>query len=261
MNERLRGTRADAAPDRQTGRLLDEWLQNEAPKHEPPLLVPIALARIALTRRRPAWLIRDWWLWRSGRGERGFQRMNPAVRLIVVTALVASGVGLFMVAGGSDPGTHPAGQPAALDPSEVIAAVSGTTGGFTDTSADPLVFGDTAIEMRNVRLEGPLTLSDPRLSGHFWSVHNVDQFFDDLGEAGVGTVGIDNDEGSWTGTFRGFEMPGVQDGYAWYYNLLLTGSGAYDGLSAMLQFDPQEAFWAIEGIIFPGELPEYPDMD
>jgi hypothetical protein len=43
-------------------RLLSEFLAEEAPPHEPPILLPAVLARTALTRRRPAWRIPSWWL-------------------------------------------------------------------------------------------------------------------------------------------------------------------------------------------------------
>ena len=51
MNERSSRPRPNAAPDQQTGRLLEEWLRDEAPTHGPPVLVPTVRARVALSPR------------------------------------------------------------------------------------------------------------------------------------------------------------------------------------------------------------------
>ena len=44
-----------------------------------------------------------------------------------------------------------------------------------------------------------------------------------------------------------------------HWHMELTGTGAYDGLSALLEavglYGPQE----VQGIILPGALPEYPE--
>lgn len=47
MSKRSAEPGPDVGREQRTGRLLDEWLRDEAPAHEPPLLVPTVRARIA----------------------------------------------------------------------------------------------------------------------------------------------------------------------------------------------------------------------
>jgi hypothetical protein len=96
-------------------------------------------------------------------------------------------------------------------------------------------------------------MSDARLSGDVTATDNADRFCD--GECGPdtlqadilwGTIEIANDGGTWVGTSVGSNQT--------YY--LLTGTGAYGGLSALL-FETESAegdvTWA--GVIVPGSLP------
>jgi hypothetical protein len=67
MTRDTRGT-TGSGPEPDLDRLLADWMADQVPAHEPPVLLPATLARTALTRRRPGWLVRDRWLWlRSGR--------------------------------------------------------------------------------------------------------------------------------------------------------------------------------------------------
>ena len=52
----------NGAPFPDTDGILADFFAEEAPPHEPPVLLPALLARTALTRRRPAWRIPSWWL-------------------------------------------------------------------------------------------------------------------------------------------------------------------------------------------------------
>lgn len=256
MNERSATPHPDAAHAQQTGRLLAEWLRDEAPAHEPPVLVPTVRARVALTRRRPGWLIRDWWLWRPARGRKGFRGMNPATQLIAVTVLALSGTGLLLVA--AEPGQAPPIEPGAPSPSEVVTAVTGTTYGVAETGiGERTQRDDGTSEVHGLRLEGPWTLSDPRLSGEVWSVHDYLDYNGSSSGARLtsATVGIDNDGGSWTGTIRGYEPPGVDD---WHAFIELTGSGGYEGLSATLMMLDQGGHWDVQGMIYPGDPLPFP---
>ena len=175
MNERSTEPRPDPARDQQTGRLLDEWLRDEAPTHEPPVLMPTVRARIALTRRRPALLIRDWWRWRPGRNDRRFLRMNTATQLAAVAVLALSGLGLYMVADGG-PTTDPA-PPAAvttLDPEEVIAKVTGSMTG--SPGPDTVEIGQYAFEHRGMTATGLVIADDPRFDGQVEMAFEWDDF-------------------------------------------------------------------------------------
>jgi hypothetical protein len=259
MNERSAKPRPDAAQAQQTGRLLEEWLQDEAPAHEPPVLVPTVRARVALTRRRPGWLVRDWWLWQPERSRKGFRGMNPLTQFIAVAVLALSGAGMLFVA--TETGQGPTVQPGAQSPSEVVAAVTGTTTGFDATAAEQATKReDGTIEAHGLRLGGTLELSDPRLSGEVWSVHDYRDFNGYSSGARVtsATMGIDNDGGSWAGTIRGYEVPGNDD---WHAVIDLTGSGGYEGLSAMLMMLDQGSYWDIQGMVYPGEPLPYPEAE
>ena len=107
-------------------------------------------------------------------------------------------------------------------------------------------------------------LSDPRLSGTMTTTWNWDDFTAG-GDTSVawGDITIDNEGGSWSGTFTGVEYPtGLMDTHAW-----LVGSGAYVGLGAFLclqcaSHGPALPFshdathsWATSGLLFRGEVP------
>ena len=84
---------------------------------------------------------------------------------------------------------------------------------------------------------------------------------DDLRDVAVFTAPhrIDNEAGSWSGTGTGVihAGPGVSDEDALdFYTVLLTGEGAYQGLSAFLIADfAPEVGADIKGAVFPGEAP------
>ena len=62
---------------------------------------------------------------------------------------------------------------------------------------------------------------------------------------------ITNEAGSWTGSTVGVIRP--EDGIAWRTWDQFTGSGAYEGLSVMLDKESNGEF---EGVIVPGPLPD-----
>ena len=108
-------------------------------------------------------------------------------------------------------------------------------------------------------------LSDPRLSGTMTTVWNWDDF-DAVADSAVawGAITIENELGSWSGTFTGVEYPtGLMDTHGW-----LVGEGAYDGLSAFLclqcpshgpalPFDGDATHdWGTSGMLFRGLPPE-----
>ena len=87
--------------DLDTDRILADFLAEEAPPHEPPVLLPALLARTALTRRRPAWRIPSWWLpanlaWRPGTPGRSFT-MFSAIRVVAAVVILAIVSGTFFV--------------------------------------------------------------------------------------------------------------------------------------------------------------------
>ena len=106
-----------------------------------------------------------------------------------------------------------------------------------------------------------IEMDDPRLSGDLWTVLNRDfigdrQYGGD-GAVGTGAVELVNEDGSWVGTMRGYVSMDPRT-HHWHYEL--TGTGAHDGFSALLYARrPETGVWDVEGFVFPGALPAYPD--
>jgi hypothetical protein len=93
---------AGIAPD--SDRLLADWFAEEAPVHEPPVLLPATLARIAMTRRKPGWRVRDRWLWPPVGRPGGFWR-NHRMTTILTALVLASGASLLFLASVDRDGT------------------------------------------------------------------------------------------------------------------------------------------------------------
>jgi hypothetical protein len=187
--------------------------------------------------------------------------MFSIVRVAAVAAVLAVGGSLLLVAGPARPPADPAVvstvETDALDP-EDYAGFGGTwtLGGY---EAGTLEETDWGCRFRGERWSSPLEVSDPRISGTWHMILNYDTFTDGA-SYGVRSVSntIVNDDGSWTGTGTGFQDPTTE---GLHYQVLLTGQGAHEGLSALifLSQDSYSMTFDVDGVIFPGELPEYPD--
>ena len=77
-------------------------------------------------------------------------------------------------------------------------------------------------------------------------------------EVSTGIYDFANEDGRWVGTYHAFVEPtmGIDRD-----TVILTGEGAYDGLSAYLLIDWSSLPAEFIGAIFPGEMPPYPDQD
>ncbi len=113
------------------------------------------------------------------------------------------------------------------------------------------------------------TLGDPRLEMSDYQTLTNAVYFETL-ENGAALAGISRGSsdaaGGWSGRIRGYADPG--DEYMSGFRALteLSGNGAYEGLSAVLFSTPQPATemtfflsWSVEGMLFEGELPPYPE--
>lgn len=105
--------------------------------------------------------------------------------------------------------------------------------------------------------QGRITeMSDPRLNGMFRMV--LDEVtYSNAGDIITASIRIDNDEGSWIGTERGYRDPSS----GWHSQALVSGSGAYEGLSALLFVVDNLSRLGedMHGFIFPGAMPEAPE--
>jgi hypothetical protein len=96
-----------------------------------------------------------------------------------------------------------------------------------------------------------VTSSDPRLGGVLTYVENKDVYQGDIG-VGASRAEIRSDHGAWVGTgTEYFTDTGLE-------TLILTGEGAYSGLTAYLNLDWGTIGRPFTGIIFPGAMPEPP---
>ena len=101
---------------------------------------------------------------------------------------------------------------------------------------------------------------DPRLNGVAYGLFNVDKigpkYEHHQGETFTGTLELVSAEGSWLGSLRGYSTmnPATR-----HWNIELTGTGGYEGLSALLVGVGPYGSAEIQGLVFPGALPQYPD--
>jgi hypothetical protein len=101
------------------------------------------------------------------------------------------------------------------------------------------------------------TMSDARLTGAVKVIDNADRFAAGpdqfLGDVLWGTVAIENDQGTWTGTLTGTSDLSADGAGVTYIELV--GAGGYEGLSAVLfeREEPTTLEW--NGVIFSGKLP------
>ena len=149
-----------------------------------------------------------------------------------------------------------------VDPEETTSAM--TTAEFTSTTLD---LGDLRLEMPAYEL-----LLNNRYVGNE---------FEDNSSTFVGrSRGWSEDGGAWRGLVRGFSDPGAEWQTGRHMVTELTGSGAYEGLSALLfntpvpgdpaaepadendlsaEWDEFLDSWSVEGMLFVGALPQYPE--
>ena len=98
---------------------------------------------------------------------------------------------------------------------------------------------------------------DDRLDGTGSARYNSSKYPFPL-EVQAGIYDFANDDGRWVGTVTAFVEPtmGID-----HDTVILSGAGAYEGLSAYLLIDWSSLPAEFIGAIFPGEMPPYPDQD
>ncbi len=121
-------------------------------------------------------------------------------------------------------------------------------------------------------------MSDPRLAGTYTVYTASDEYVYpgvDIEEPlwlEVDVTRIETDEGAWQGTGGDVNVPGAAEWYSTRGTTVLTGEGAYEGLTAVweekLVEDECYCFvsmtglepcrWDVRGVIFEGEMPPLP---
>lgn len=177
------------------------------------------------------------------------QTMFSPAKAIIAGALVFAIGGALLIAQpfeqqGSDlPGAE------AFEDYAPAAAIDGQIFWKGDCGTTPQTFdvGD-AIHTRDFAYCAQTLVNDERLNGET----RMDGAWDDWPDgAGVvrGTFSITNDEGTWEGPLAGVSRNATQDD--WDAILLLTGTGAYDGLSATLFFGSSAT---VQGTLYDSRL-------
>jgi hypothetical protein len=173
--------------------------------------------------------------------------MFARVALVTFSLVVISTVGVAAQPSDEIPAMQVSGVVVFADTDPVEPPTSITVGG-----AATKVLGASAVRQ--------LTMDDERLSGSQRAVWNKIEYGMD-GSSVAGRLLIENDDGSWQGTYQGVIFPHAPD--AERYQAVLVGEGEYEGLSAVLYYDPTDTddTLAVDGLIFMGEFPDYPALD
>ena len=132
----------------------------------------------------------------------------------------------------------------------------------TDDSDEDWSVEDTVGHARGFKVTEVYEWSDPRLPADKVTTINMDMYAIGQSRETVFTAAtiLEGPDGYWTGSGTGFLDPdGVYRGAE-----VLSGHGAYDGLSAIITFtDLDEAMPGTgdgaEGFIFEGEMPPMPE--
>jgi hypothetical protein len=296
MNQRLHTPPGASDPQDATNQALVSWLRERAPTATPPTLMAGVRSRVPATQRRRRWQIRDWWSWRSGRGDGPSYLVAAATGALSIAVLSVTGVGVLMVANISDPDPllgGPAGQAettaaaataatveAPEEPATVVVpATSGVPSVDTTTpeaqvtkvvgailevptivdKGERRVPRSGVVDVFGLQTEAAVEfVDDSRLSGTQQLVLN-ERRYDGGGSVATGTLAIDNEAGSWAGTLVGATPPGRGGSIM---QAELVGSGDYTGLSATIRYD-LGLNWGdpamILGIVYPGSALEDPE--
>jgi hypothetical protein len=116
--------------------------------------------------------------------------------------------------------------------------------------------GDMTVErQRGYTWAGTITATDPRFSGTHYYSWDGDTYTlasgDDGPQVAADGLRIENDEGAWQGSGTSATLP---DGTSAYSPLVLTGEGAFEGLTAILVGIEDSCFFDFRGIVM-----EFPD--
>jgi hypothetical protein len=139
----------------------------------------------------------------------------------------------------------------------VLAAVSvtGTSALVGQTAPGTATVEDGVAHQRDAVLITTETSSDARVAGRGTITLNVDAFTGPDGVMGssqirYGTMRIENEAGSWEGSFAGRFSNGRFIQTYW-----LRGHDAYAGLTYVVSAGGNGPLWASEGLIYPGSPP------
>ncbi len=157
------------------------------------------------------------------------------------------------------PSATGSGESAAVVPGEftICAPINAELRSGTDEQVVvPHPDGDMTVErQRGYTWSGTHTATDPRFSGTHYYSWDADTYTLASGDEGpqvdASGLRIENAEGAWQGEARGATLP---DGTVANGPVVLTGEGAYEGLTAVLLWTDDPCFINFKGIVM-----EFPD--
>jgi hypothetical protein len=255
--------------DREAAEVVRSWMKEEIQLDDAG--IHRVLARLPDTpQRRHRWLWPfDWRPFGPGAARRAgsdappvIRRINTmfnAIRVAAVMAALALAGSLLLVSTDLGRPADPDQAPAAPAPGgEAIAHVTGEQRVLRQVSAGEVGVEPGGVAIRGATWEMAVSADDPRLDGLLSVTQNEDSFEGSVGTRAIsGSARLDTDDGSWVGTYRGIGYPDTND---LQYQSILRGEGAHAGLTVVLYTTnyENELVLGFEGIIFPGEMPEYP---
>jgi len=256
--------------DREAAEVVRSWMKEETELDDSG--IHRVLARLPDTPQR-----RHRWLWpfewrpfgsgatrsadpREAPASGRFMHMFTATRVAAITAVVALGGSLLLIAGplGPAPSVGPPGAEAPPDPMAPASFTGSVVAWDEPGSADETVeLPDRVIDRWTARFTN--TMTDPRVTGSGKAAEYLEAI---VGESGATYLShsssgyLENDGGAWAMSCTGAGDKGASsEGIitCWY-----VGEGGYDGLAAFAQLatdDIDSGFWDVKGWIFPGDPP------
>jgi hypothetical protein len=260
MNDDVRRGFGDGRPtdeDARLERILANGLVASAPSRAPARLLPQIEQTLSQLGPRPRWLaiLKEPPMRYRSHVAVGSPTARVAA-LAAVTMLVAVVGAGALVAGAQTPSPAPSEVPTAMAGVWVTGTMGPTPG--QRTSGTRMVEGveyefyhdtDFTIEMSDPRLTGSLSQAYLQIQHPVAGQRPIRVY--------TGEYRIENEGGSWEGTLAGMQGRAPGPGWTITDTGLLVGSGAYEGLTAYLEFEfglPSEPV-PVTGAIFPGGLP------
>jgi hypothetical protein len=155
----------------------------------------------------------------------------------------------------------PSAMVVAQDDPMAPAMVTGTATMLSYDSDGTLEFLDNGATLQSgVRITHEWEASDPRLSGTSVFISNWQRYGAANLQVDRTVRVVENDDGRWVGA--GTDLWGG-DGNKNTETVILTGEGAYEGLTAyviMAWNPPSPPQATFDAAIFPGEMPPFPDL-
>jgi hypothetical protein len=232
-------------------RRLDAWMEQDATLPDDLAEVIARLPETPQRHHRWSFTLDDL-TWRT-------RTMFSATRIVLAAAIFAMGVTFALVAG-PDTQTDSNLAPAASEAwtAEDVVRVSGQSTYAGKPESGTIEITSSRVLDHGATHDYILTSDDPRFSGVLHMTINLDSFQGAPGASVfTGEARVDAESGGWDGVFRGVGMVGTNDMYG---QSVLSGVGANDGLSAVLFMDnaDNELVFQMEGLVFPGDMPELP---